>query len=67
MENKTIKLVEALEKAKVPGRLDVCSGLGQVYLARVDAWVPANPATLLSAGKSYKFRDRYGNETDFVA
>lgn len=63
----TITLVKALEKAQVPGRTDIWSGLGHVYLTSVDAWIPASPHILLSVGKSYKFRDRYGDEVDFVA
>ncbi len=66
-EPQTIFLFQALQNNNVSGRNDVLSGLGKVYLASVDAWYPTYHELVLTVGKSYKFRDRYGAETDFVA
>lgn len=66
-EADTIKLSKALEDNEVPGRTDIWSGLGRVWLSSVDAWYPARPELLLSRGKTYKFEDRFGNQITFVA
>lgn len=62
-----ITLAEALQKSNVQGRFDICSELGSVYLTSVDAWYPARINMHLTVGNSYKFRDRFGIVTSFVA
>lgn len=63
----TITLSEAVHKSEVQGRFDIYSGLGSIYLPSVDAWYPAAFNMILTLGKPYKFRDRFGVVTDFIA
>lgn len=62
-----ITLKRALEKRDVPGRADIWSDLGKIFLTSVNAWYPAHPDLVLSVGKTYTFRDRDGFETVFIA
>lgn len=66
-EETTVTLWEAACAADLPNRNDIWSGLGKVFLTSVDFWCPVKHDLVLSVGKSYKWRDRFGEETDFIA
>jgi hypothetical protein len=50
----------------IQGSTDIWSGLGQVFLKSVNAWVPADPNLMLKIGEEVVFKDRFDNKTTFV-
>lgn len=65
----TTTLGRALSKAMPPGYTDVWSGLGEIWFddSTGGTWVKANPDFVVRVGKIYKWRDRDGRESSFLA